>query len=341
MDMNGIIKATEKFKELYGVDHPMQSPELVKTRVRNFRSDSDLKLEDDICKCIRSHSNGDDQVYKDIIQNTLLNLNIPCVSNKQVGDYLYDLYVPTHNLLIQICTSITHNDIVSFDELGSGISSMQHKQEAESAHIEGYECVHLFDWDNIFVLCELLKSNKPEFTEYTVELVDKLSYDMFCTQYYIGSPNKASVLHYGLYGDNNLIAVMSFRKSTSRIYDWEIVRYCECSYGYNYLHVKQLVDKFIVDNHPNNIVMYVDQSKYSGKELLLSGFSFVGNLYPQRVWSKGTQRILHTNISNRKYDDIFHTNYHSEHSLYTQMIEHGWLPVYDCGKKVYVYSIEV
>ena len=336
--MKDIQKATQRFKELYGIDHPMQSPQMVKNRVRNFRSKSDIQLEDEICNGIRKNSNGNDTTFKHIIYDTFCKFNIPCETDKKVGPYLFDLYLNTKNLLIQICPTITHNDIVSFDKFGNGISSMLHKQEAEYAQNAGYDCIHIFDWDNIFILFESLNSNENVHENLVVEKIDKQTYDLFCLQYYMGNPNKTGTYNYGLYSGSDLLAVMSFRKSTSDCYDWEIVRYCESVYGYNCSYVKLLLDKFISDNQAKNIVMYVDQSKFSGKELMSIGFKLKDTLYPQRIWSKGIERILHTNISGRKYDDIFHTNYNSDHSLYTQMIEHGWLPVYDCGKKVYVYS---
>lgn len=336
--MKDITEATKQFKKCYGVDYPMQSPELVKSRVRNFRSESDLALEDDICECIRKDNSGDDRIFKDIIKSTLTKLGIVCMPNKQVDEFTYDLYLSDMNILIQICPTITHNDVVSFDENGKGISSMLHKQEADCAHAAGYECIHIFDWDSIFILIELLKNNADQYSDCRAEQIDKLTYNIFCQQYFIGNPNKPGTLNYGLYHDNDLLAVMSFRKSTSSRYDWEIVRYCETRYRHSSIYIKSLIDKFIADNKSTNIVMYVDQSKYSGKELLSAGFKDIGMLYPQRIWSKGTQRILHVNISGRTYDEVFHTHYNSNHSLYTQMIEHGWLPIYDCGKNIYVYS---
>ena len=132
------------------------------------------------------------------------------------------------------------------------------------------------------------------------------------------------------------VAVCSFKKSASKKYDWEIARYCEDTFIYSADRLILILNRFVEENNPTSVVIYVDQSKYSGKELDKAGFKYVETLYPQRMWSKGIQKVLHNTIAGRTYDEVFHTNRNSKHSTYTQMIENGWLPVYDCGKKVYV-----
>lgn len=336
--MKDIISATEKFKEIYGIDYPMQSPEIVKNRVRSFRSSKDLLIEDRICKGIIDTQSGSDAVLKNIVFDTLGKLNQICEKDKDIGKYTYDIFLSDKKLLIQICPTITHNDILSFDETGRGISSMQHKQEAEYAYDLGYECIHIFDWDDISTILNVICNSEPIHTTCYAEKIDRFTYETFCFQYYIGNPNKYGTYFYGIYSDENLLAVASFRKSTSKQYDWELVRYCETGYTYESSYLNALITKFHEDVDFDNIVIYVDQSKYFGRGLLNAGFKYIKSLYPQRIWSKNTERLLHASISGRQYDDIFHTNYNSDHSLYTQMIEHGWLPVYDCGKKVYVYS---
>ena len=58
---------------------------------------------------------------------------------------------------------------------------------------------------------------------------------------------------------------------------------------------------------------------------------------PQEIWSKGTQKITANLLRARGYDQLFGTNYGKGTSNDQLMLEHGWLPVYDCGQKVYVY----
>lgn len=334
--MRSIDIANKAFNEKYGTDSPMEFPQFVRKFVRNKRCKSDLEIEDDICKNLKAHSSGDDSYIKRLFRDSLDNLGIDYVTNFQLNTFTYDVYLPDKNLLIQICPTNTHNNLFSFDEYGLGVSSMQHKAEAENAFIHDYNCIHIFDWDNIFNILNVLNTDSKKLGNVSVEHIDKSLFELFINQYSITDNSRTGKLYYGLFSNDDLVAVCSFKKSASKKYDWEIARYCEDTFIYSADRLIPILNRFIKENDPTSVVIYVDQSKYSGKELDKAGFKYVETLYPQRMWSKGIQKVLHNTIAGRTYDEVFHTNRNSKHSTYTQMIENGWLPVYDCGKKVYV-----
>lgn len=336
--MNSIDKANKVFSEKYGVDSPMVIPDFVRNFVRNKRSEEDLAIEDNICKKLKESSSGKDSQLKDIFKLTLTELEVKFECNVNIGSFEYDFYIPKKNMLLNICPTVTHNNLFSFDEYGKGVPSIQHKAEAENAFNNGYRCIHVFDWDNIFIILNEISSNTESLKEPVVETLNKVLYKSFISQYSMFSAERPGNKLYGLYSNNDLVAVGSFRKSTSKKYSWEMTRYCEDSCVISEDRLKSIINKFISDVNPENIVTYVDLSKYSGKEYENVGFKYIETIYPQRIWSKGIHRILHNSIAGRKYDDIFHTNYGSTHSTYTQMIENGWLPVYDCGKKTYLFE---
>ena len=58
---------------------------------------------------------------------------------------------------------------------------------------------------------------------------------------------------------------------------------------------------------------------------------------PAKVWSKGANYITDNYLRSRGYDQIFKTNFGKGTSNEQLMIENGWLPVYDCGQKVFEY----
>jgi hypothetical protein len=59
---------------------------------------------------------------------------------------------------------------------------------------------------------------------------------------------------------------------------------------------------------------------------------------PQEIWSKGSQKITANLLRAHGYDQLFGTNYGKGTSNEELMLQNGWLPVYDCGQRVYVFE---
>ena len=65
------------------------------------------------------------------------------------------------------------------------------------------------------------------------------------------------------------------------------------------------------------------------------GFTLHHTTEPNKVWSKGNDKVTNNLLLLRGYDQLFGTDYGKGTSNEQLMIEHGWLPVYDCGQNVY------
>lgn len=59
---------------------------------------------------------------------------------------------------------------------------------------------------------------------------------------------------------------------------------------------------------------------------------------PAKVWSKDNLRVTDNLLRQRGYDQLFNANYDKGTSNEQLMLDHGWLPVYDCGQAVYVWN---
>ena len=64
---------------------------------------------------------------------------------------------------------------------------------------------------------------------------------------------------------------------------------------------------------------------------------FVKNTPPQEIWSLEKNKITANLLRQRGYDQLFNTNYGKGSSNEELMLDHGWLPVYDCGQAIYSY----
>ena len=61
---------------------------------------------------------------------------------------------------------------------------------------------------------------------------------------------------------------------------------------------------------------------------------------PQEIWSKHEEHVTANLLRQRGYDQLFKTNYGKGSDNEQLMLENGWLPVYDCGMKVFEYRNE-
>ena len=68
------------------------------------------------------------------------------------------------------------------------------------------------------------------------------------------------------------------------------------------------------------------------------GMTHVRDTQPQMIWSKENKKVTSNLLRARGYDQLFGTNYGKGTSNEVLMIENGWLPVFDCGQRVYEYK---
>ena len=89
-----------------------------------------------------------------------------------------------------------------------------------------------------------------------------------------------------------------------------------------------LLSKYASEFGLYDIIAYADFSKTDGSEYESIGMKFDHQTPPRRIWSKDTQYINSSLIVSGR------STYHSDEEL----LNDGWLPVYDCGQRVYVWN---
>ena len=131
---------------------------------------------------------------------------------------------------------------------------------------------------------------------------------------------------------------MTFGKSRySKQHHVELLRLCTLS-GYRVIGGASKLFKFATQNYGlSNIISYCDLSKFTGDVYTKIGMTKLRQTPPNKHWSKGNQHITDNLLRQRGFDQLFNTNYGKGTSNEELMLEHGWLPVYDCGQSVYVW----
>ena len=103
---------------------------------------------------------------------------------------------------------------------------------------------------------------------------------------------------------------------------------------------KKIWSNFLRLYNPQSVVSYCDRSKFSGEVYEHLDFLLADKGYPGKRWSKGKQVVNDTLLIAKGYDQIFGTNYGKGTSNEKLMLEHGWLPIYDCGQARYEWRNE-
>lgn len=209
-----------------------------------------------------------------------------------------------------------------------------------TAEENNYHCIHIWDWDNWEnIINMLLPKQKLYARKLQIKEISKQQANVFLNKYHIQNRCNGNIVNLGLYFNNKLVQVMTFGKPRyNKNYQWELLRLCSHN---NYMIVggaERLFKYFVEKYNPKSVLSYCDVSKFTGKVYeRLDGFKLKQQTKPQKVWSKNKQKITDNLLRMRGYDQLFNTNYGKGTDNEELMLENGWLPIYDCGQKVFEY----
>lgn len=290
----------------------------------------------DECKAKNGHTISQTNIN---FMNRLKDIGIFCDVEFRIENKSYDLRVARTNILIEINPTYTHNSFGNHWDT-NGLDKNYHIEKTEVASRNGFRCIHVWDWDDIHKIVNMLQPKKVKYARQfnVVELKhDKVS--KFLKDNHLQGDCKGQSTCIGLVGeDENIVQVMTFGKPryTSK-YQYELLRLCTDS-RYRVVGGAQRLFKYFVQNfNPDSILSYCDMSKFSGEVYERLGMVHHHNTEPAKVWSNGSDRITDNLLRQRGVDQLFHTDFGKGSSNEELMIEMGWLPVYDCGQSVYVF----
>lgn len=351
--------------EKYGTIYPSQNPE-IKQKVREtnkerfgysytFESEEMKEKSRRTCmdkygvpyNCMRPEAKGHSVISKvnlywaEVIQKQL---GLQVEFEKNLENRSFDLWVKDTNLLLEIDPTVTHNSFMSvYDAASSGLDPTYHRNKSVVASRYGYRCVHVFDWDEPDKIIELINPHKTIVyaRQGIVKSLDLKTCNEFLNRYHLQGSVRGQVVCYGLYFNDDLVQVMTFGKPRyNPKFEWELLRLCSRSSVRVVGGANRLFQHFIRDRRPSSIISYCDISKFSGNVYKELGMTLKEVASPAKVWSKDNMRITDNLLRQRGYDQLFNANYGKGISNEQLMLNHDWLPVYDCGQAVYEWIAE-
>ena len=325
--------------ERYGVPYTLQADE-VKERIRQ----TNLERYGVEYYCETEHARENNKPYKiskinKEFSDILTSLNINNDLEFSIGHKSYDIKVD--NTLIEIDPTFTHNtSLPAFSN--EHISIDYHLNKTKLANENGFNCIHVFDWDdkdkiiNMFLPKSILYARQCEVKEISLKEAND-----FLNLYHLQNGLMKQDICLGLFYNDNLVEVMTFGKPRyNKNYDYELLRLCTHK-DYKVTGGTKKLFKYFLDNYkPNSIISYCDKSKFSGEVYTRLGFTLKGEAKPSRHWYniKEEKHITDNLLRQRGFDQLFGTNYGKGTSNDELMLEHNFVEVYDCGQSTYIWN---
>lgn len=330
------IKST--MQERYGVNYAMQNSELLERQSQSIQDKYGVPYFCMSDKCKEAQGQVISNVNKhfgELLSKHDINYELEF----KLGKYSFDFHILDTNILIELDPTYTHNAIGN--HWGYVLDKYYHHNKSCYAKENGYRCIHVWDWDDITKVIQLLS---PKIIIYArncnISQIDNSTASKFENLYHLqGSVLNQSVC-YGLFYRGELVQVMTFGKPRyNRNYEYELLRLCSNS-RYRIVGGSEKLWKHFLRGHcPKSVISYCDTSKFDGEvyeHKLEMHFLYITE--PNKIWSNKDKYITNNLLLQRGYDQLFHTNYGKGTSNEQLMLENGWLPVYDCGQSVYVHE---
>ena len=342
--------------EKYGTEYPNQS-EIVKSKIdastlEHYGVNRACKLDefkqkivdtnrerygvDYTCLIYSGKLKGNDSSYNRSFAELLDINNITYEREFLLQKYSYDFKVG--NTLIEIDPTATHNTY--FSPYGDNrIDVNYHRDKTKLAKDNGYSVIHIFEWDDINKVMQLLKNRVTIYArKCEVRMVSEVDTGNYLDTYHLQGTCRGQKIRLGLYYNNQLVSLMTFGKSRfNKNCEYELLRYCA---SHNVVGGAEKLFKYFIDNYkPSSIVSYCDTSKFSGKVYDTLSFEFIKTNKPRKHWysMKERRHITDGLLLSQGYDRLFKENHGKGTSNEELILSRGYLPVYDCGQSTYIW----
>ena len=328
--------------EKYGVTN---SAKLKETREKIAEQLKETFTEKYGCNCYwtkddAKRSNGSKNSKANLEFKTLLEQN----NIKYKQEVLYDnkwFDFEVDNYLIEINPTPTHNSTWS-PYSNKGIDIDYHQNKTIIAKNNNKNCIHVFDWDNIDKILNILRSTKNKIYARNCEIREVAAKEAvdFLEMYHLQGYARDAI-RLGLYYNNELVSLMTFGKPRyNKKFDYELIRYCNS----NCIIIggaEKLFNYFLEKYRPQSIISYCDMSKFNGNVYEKLGFTAMRKARPSKHWYniQTKEHITDNLLRQQGFDRLFKTNYGKGTSNEELMLKSGFVEVYDCGQQAFSYRL--
>lgn len=323
----------------WGKEYPSQSQEIkdkiINTNMEKYGVPWSCMREE--CKMAQGGGSNINNHFADL----LAKYNITFKREFSLEYFSFDFKIG--NILIEIDPSYTHNSTI-----GPYFNKHYTKPKDKNYHLNksmlaekyGFRCIHIFDWDDINKIINLLLPKEIIYArKCEIKEVSKQETNKFLNSYHLQNTCNGQKYCYGLYYNDKLIELMTFGKPRyNKNYEWELLRLTSHKDYKIVGGTERLFKHFLRYVNPSNIISYCDNAKFLGDVYKRLGMTLASITKPNKIWSKGKIKITDNLLRQQGFDRLFGTSYGKGTSNRELIINEGFVEVYDCGQKVFEWN---
>ena len=274
------------------------------------------------------------------IKNLMGNENVIHSDKTLIAPFELDVVIPSLKIAFEFNGIYWHSEL-------HGKDKDYHANKTKLCQKAGYRLIHIWedDWVNknarvkSFIrhtLNKSLMSNKIYARKCDIREITKIDAEPFLNEHHIQGYSIGTV-HIGLYHDNTLVAVTTFRKghkNTKNKGSFELIRHATSG---TVIGALGKAVKYFAKNHCQKIFTYCDISMFDGKSYEKAGFIKTGELKPdyQYIVNKKREHKFNWRLK-RIYTEYPECEGMTEKDAMDYL---GFPRVWDCGKVRYEYKI--
>lgn len=302
----------------------------------------ELKVQKIFCP---RHNRGTSNEEKEFIKY-METINMKVEPNKRFyyskNNYFeIDIFLPDYNLGIEYNGLYWHSDLYK--------SKTYHKDKYLYFKKLGIDLIQVYDseWlgkqDIVKSILNAklgLITNKIQARKCIIKELDNTTYQTFCEMNHIQGYGIAKI-RLGLYHNDELVQILSFSKPRyNKKYDWENIRSCTKLNTVVVGGFSKLM-KYFTNKYKGSIVSYVDCRYFNGGGYLNNGFMLLNHTDPDYFYFKKDEMVIEHRSKYQKHKLKKILKIFDEHlTEYQNMVNNGYLRVFDAGNLVMVYEAE-
>ena len=266
--------------------------------------------------------------------------NIISNDRQLIHPFELDIVLPDHKLAIEYCGLIYHSSGGKNCYTGH-IDKNYHLNKLNLCKQKGYRLITIFEDEWLLKknavlskLCSILnlknKLTKIRAHKCQIKEIPFQTKHEFLIKYHFQNDSISNV-NLGLYYENQLISVMTFRFIDKNKKEFELLRFCTLPFYIVYGGASKLLKYFEENCEWNKIITYADKRYSNGNIYFKLGFEYLYDTDPNYwYWGKDIVGKKHR-LNYMKANLIEMENYDENLTEFEIMEKEGYNWIYDCG----------
>jgi len=248
-------------------------------------------------------------------------------------------------------TAFELNGLYWHSENGGGQIKTYHLNKTKGCLSHGISLIHIFEneWrDKQEIVKSIIRNRLGDKTNLIkiharkceIKEVPIKTKDAFLTENHLQGPDKSTV-KLGLFFDNSLVSLMTFRRTSrfEKSSEWEMVRFCNKLNTSVIGGASKLLSHFINSYSPTSISTYSDRRYFDGNIYSTLGFCFIHNTPPSYHYISKDYKYLMGRMQFQKHKlKNKLPNFNPLLSEWENMKNNGFDRIWDCGHSKWLWT---